>query len=112
MGSRREKNLLEHLAGLYSEIGKFIYQEGPQSLHKRFAELNKMKVSQLMRKEVVPVVEDTELFEAARLMLMLKARRLPVVDKSDKVVGIIARCDILWALAGEGEKIKPHKERE
>jgi CBS-domain-containing membrane protein len=36
-------------------------------------------------------------------MLTQKARRLPVLDKSKKVVGIVARSDILRALAKEAE---------
>lgn len=34
-------------------------------------------------------------------MLTQKARRLPVVDKSGRVLGIIARCDIAEAIAKE-----------
>ena len=69
-------------------------------------ELSKMKVSQLMRKDVVITTEDTTLCEAARIMLTQKARRLPVVDKTGKVAGIIARCDILKAFAKEAGEPK------
>jgi acetoin utilization protein AcuB len=67
-------------------------------------ELNKIKVRQLMRKDVVTTTEDTTVCEAARVMLTQKARRIPVVDKSGKVVGIVARCDILKVFAKEAGK--------
>ncbi len=60
-----------------------------------------IKVAKLMRKDVVTTTEDTALCEAARIMLTQKARRLPVLDKTGKVVGIIARNDILKMLDKE-----------
>jgi CBS domain-containing protein len=39
-------------------------------------------------------------------MLTQKARRLPVVDKSGRVVGIVARGDVLKALAAETGSIR------
>jgi acetoin utilization protein AcuB len=83
-------------------VGRFIYEENPKSTRRKFRELSNIKVAQLMRKDVVTTTEDTTLCEAARVMLTQKARRIPVVDKSGKVVGIIARCDILKAFAKEG----------
>ena len=56
-----------------------------------------------MRKDIITTTEDTALCEAARVMLTQKARRIPVVDKSGKVVGIVARGDILRALEKEVE---------
>jgi CBS domain-containing protein len=66
-------------------------------------DLHKIPVEKLMRREVVTVTEDATLSEVARIMLTQKARRLPVLDKSKKVVGIVARSDILRALAKEAE---------
>jgi len=102
MGMFTEKDVLSYILPSYIEkVGRFIYEENPKSTRKKFAELSKIKVSQLMRKLVVTTSEDTALCEVARIMLTQKARRLPVLDKSGKVVGIVARCDILSALAKE-----------
>ena len=105
VGMFTEKDILSYILPSYIErVGRFIYEENPKSTKKKFKELSKIKVRQLMRKDVVTTTEDTTLCEVARVMLTQKARRIPVVDKSGKVVGIVARCDILKAFAKEAEK--------
>ena len=105
VGMFTEKDVLSYILPSYIEkVGRFIYEENPKSTKKKFMELNKIKVRQLMRKDVVTTTEDTALCEVARIMLTQKARRIPVIDKSGKVVGIVARCDILKAFAKEAEK--------
>ncbi|MEW6009287.1 MAG: CBS domain-containing protein [Candidatus Omnitrophota bacterium] len=100
VGMFTEKDILSYVLPSYIEkVGKFIYEEDPKSMRKKFQDLSNVKVSQLMRKSVVTTTEDTNLSEAARIMLTQKARRLPVVDKSGKLVGIVARVDILKAMA-------------
>lgn len=104
VGMFTEKGVLRHILPSYIEkVGKFIYEEDPKSTKKKILELNTIKVEQLMRKEVVTTSEDTALCEAARIMLTQKVRRVPVLDKLGKVVGIVARCDLLKALAKEAE---------
>ncbi|MFA5411550.1 MAG: CBS domain-containing protein [Candidatus Omnitrophota bacterium] len=103
VGMFTEKEILSYILPSYIEkVGRFIYEENPKSTKKKFAELNNVKVNQLMRREVVTTQEDTTLCEVARIMLTQKARRLPVLDKSGKVVGIIARGDVIKAFAKEG----------
>ena len=105
VGMFTEKDILSYILPSYIEkVGRFIYEENPKSTKKKFMELNKIKVRQLMRKDVVTTTEDTSLCEVARVMLTQKARRIPVIDKSGKVVGIVARCDILKAFAKEAGK--------
>lgn len=105
VGMFTEKDVLSYILPCYIEkVGRFIYEENPKSTKKKFMELSKIKVRQLMRKDVVTTTEDTALCEVARVMLTQKARRIPVVDKSGKVVGIVARCDILKAFTKEAEK--------
>ncbi|MBL7151634.1 MAG: CBS domain-containing protein, partial [Candidatus Omnitrophica bacterium] len=79
----------------------FVYEENPKATRKKFSELSAITVSQVMRKEVITVGEETTLSEAARIMLTKKARRLPVIDKSGRVVGIVARCDVVESLVKE-----------
>ncbi|MFA5144715.1 MAG: CBS domain-containing protein [Candidatus Omnitrophota bacterium] len=102
MGMFTEKDILSYiLPGYIEKVGRFVYEEDPKSATKKFAELNKVKVSQLMRKLVVTTTEDATLCEVARVMLTQKARRIPVLDKAGRMSGIVARCDILRALAKE-----------
>jgi CBS domain-containing protein len=104
VGMFTEKEVLSYILPSYIEkVGRFIYEENPKSIKKKFMELDKVKVSQLMRRDVITTNEDASLCEVARIMLTQKARRLPVVDKSGKVVGIVAREDVVKAYAKEAE---------
>lgn len=104
VGMFTEKDVLSYLLPSYIEkVGKFVYEQNPKATKNKFAKLDNIKVSQLMRKEVVTTTEDTALCEVARIMLTQKARRTPVLDKSGKVVGIVSRCDILKAMAKEAQ---------
>ncbi|MFH0935799.1 MAG: CBS domain-containing protein [Candidatus Omnitrophota bacterium] len=101
-GMFTEKEILSYVLPSYIEkVGSFVYEENPKATRKKFSELSAITVSQLMRKEVITVGEETTLSEAARIMLTKKARRLPVIDKSGRVVGIVARCDVVESLAKE-----------
>jgi len=103
-GMFTEKSILRFIMPSYVEkVGRFVYEENPKSTKKKFNDLANVKVGQMMRKEVVTTSEETSLSEVARVMLTQHARRLPVVDASLKVVGIVVREDILKALAKEAE---------
>jgi CBS domain-containing protein len=102
VGMFTEKEILSYLLPSYVErVGRFIYDQNPKAIKKKFSELSKLNVSQLMRKDVVTTTEDTALCEVARIMLTQKARRLPVLDKTGKVLGIVARSDVLKAISEE-----------
>lgn len=101
VGMFTEKDILKYILPSYVEqVGKYFYGETPKAIINKFAGLDKIKVKDIMRKEVVIITEDSSLGEAAHLVLTKKARRIPVV-KEGKVIGIIAREDILKAFAHE-----------
>ena len=56
--------------------------------------LSKVKVSDVMTKQVITVQEDTPIEEAARIMVDNKIGGLPVVNATSAVVGIITETDI------------------
>ncbi|RKY33096.1 MAG: hypothetical protein DRP74_00900 [Candidatus Omnitrophota bacterium] len=104
LGMFTEKSVLSYILPSYVEkVGRFIYQDNPKAISRKLTELKVVKVSQLMRREVITTSEEASLTEAARLMLTQKVRRLLVVDKEKKVLGIVARCDILKAIPKEAE---------
>ena len=104
VGTFTEKDILTYVLPSYIEkVGRFIYEENPKSTKRKFKELSQIRVAQLMRKQVITTTEDTTLCEVAKDMLTQKARRIPVLDKTGKVAGIVARCDVLRALANEAE---------
>lgn len=102
VGMFTEKDVLRYILPSYVEkVGRFIYEDNPKSTRKKFMELSNVKVSQLMRKHVITIRQEVTLCEVARLMLTERARRVPVVDESGKVIGIVARGDILKVLGEE-----------
>jgi acetoin utilization protein AcuB len=56
--------------------------------------LSKVKVSDVMTKQVITVTEETPVEEAARIMVDNKIGGLPVVDEAHVVAGIITETDI------------------
>ncbi len=102
VGMFTEKEVLGRILPSYiNKVGSFIYDENPKSTKKKFAELNTMKVGSIMRKEMVTTREDITLCEATRVMLTQNARRLPVLDDSGRLVGIVSRGDIVKAFIQE-----------
>lgn len=53
------------------------------------------KVKDIMSTQVATVGPDTEITEAARLLLEKRYNGLPVVDENGKVVGIICQSDLI-----------------
>lgn len=99
VGMFTEKEVLSVILPSYVEkVGRFIYQENPKAVKQKILTLQTFKVKDLMRQDVITVDEDTTLCEVARLMLTQKARRLPVLNKTKEVVGIVSRGDIVKAL--------------
>lgn len=80
-------------------LDSVIYLQNPakydQLLHKALGQT----VGEVMSDRPISVTGDRALKEAAQLMHRRKVRRLPVVDETDQVVGIITRGDIVRAMA-------------
>jgi len=62
------------------------------------------KVRQVMTEEVICAYEDQELEEAAEIMEREQVRRLPILDRNDRLVGIIATADI--AMHSEDQEVE------
>jgi CBS domain-containing protein len=102
VGMFTEKEVLAAILPSYVErVGRFMYRENPKAIRHKIAQLGNMKVKELMRKEVATVDEDASLCEVARIMLTQKIRRLPVLNKAGKVIGIVARADIMKGFSRE-----------
>jgi len=101
-GMFTEKDVLKAiLPGYIKDVGSFIYAEDPKAEIKKMANIGKHTVRDLMRKEVVTVDEETALAEVSKTMLIKNSRRVVVVDKQNKPIGVIARCDVVRAFARE-----------
>ncbi|MET1125219.1 MAG: CBS domain-containing protein [Archaeoglobaceae archaeon] len=64
---------------------------------------SKVKVKDVMSHPLITITPSTSLVEAARLMMKRGIRRLPVVDNSGNLVGIITDNDILSVSIDLGE---------
>ena len=56
--------------------------------------LSKLKIKQIMTKDPITIRSDATIRYAAKLMNDFKVSGLPVLDKDDKLVGIITESDI------------------
>lgn len=63
------------------------------------------KISEIMVTPVVTVSEDKGIFDATALMATHGIRRVPVVDSSGKLVGIVALDDVLVLIGQEMQNI-------
>lgn len=99
VGMFTEKDLLRLVLPDYTEQGgEFVYLLETDGFEKKAAEFESIKVSDVMRKEVICVEEETSMVEVARLMIVKKIRRIPVL-KYDRLSGIVARADIVKEIA-------------
>jgi CBS domain-containing protein len=84
-----------HFPAYFKLFDGIIYLE---SLNKFKSSLKKhlaTKIEDIMTKKLKTVTPDTGVSEIADMMLRQKINRLPVLDKNDKLVGIVTRADIV-----------------
>ncbi|MDP8259959.1 MAG: CBS domain-containing protein [Candidatus Gygaella obscura] len=107
IGMFSEKEILSFVFPSYIQhVGKFVYEENPKSIKKKFNELKGVPVRKLMREGVLTINENVTLCEIARIMMTEKSRRICVIDDSKKLLGIVGRCDAIAALIKEAEEGK------
>lgn len=68
-------------------------------------ETSSHEISTIMTTDVSTIRKDTGIFEAVQVMKSSKVRRLPVVDMSGRLVGLITVDDIIRLLARELSEI-------
>jgi CBS domain-containing protein len=71
----------------------------PNQMLPRYADLMSRSVSEMMTADFIYVRADTKLTRVLRLMVEHRIRSIPVIDGDNRLTGIIAREDILRALA-------------
>lgn len=102
VGMFTEKEVLTAVLPSYLEkVGRFVYQENPKAVKQKVSALRDKKVRDIMRTNVITTDEDTNLSEAARIMLTQNSRRMPVLNAAKEVVGILSRGDVVKALFQE-----------
>jgi CBS domain-containing protein len=79
---------------------------GPGKLAEEYTRAHARKVSEVMTADPLTVGEDTPLEDVVRLMEKRRIKRVPVL-RSQEIVGIVSRANLLHALAGVAREVKP-----
>ncbi|CAL9780767.1 unnamed protein product [Musa acuminata subsp. burmannicoides] len=61
----------------------------------------KSKVGEVMSSPAITLSPDKTVLDAAALMLKMKIHRIPILNKSQKVIGMVTRTDIFQALEAQ-----------
>ena len=85
-------------------IISYAFIENFEKYQKDAREYLETKVEEIMVRRVKSVKMDTLASEVARIMVKDRINRIPVVDESNRIIGIIARADILKSMVGDAEK--------
>ncbi|NLN16852.1 MAG: CBS domain-containing protein [Firmicutes bacterium] len=81
-------------------MGAFIYLENPERFQRDLRKAISMVVGDVMTRGVITVDEDAGVEDVARIMVEKDINRVPVM-KEGKLVGIVARADVVKAILGE-----------
>lgn len=68
--------------------------------------LRKARVAELMTRPAVSIERSATLREAARRLRTTGTNRLPVVDESGRLVGIVTRSDVVAAISGGSRRAR------
>ena len=86
---------LPHYFGLF---GNLVYLGGQKKFEERLKKMVGNAVADVMTTEVFTVTPDDPVARAANIMVDKKVNRVPVVDGDGRLVGIVARHDIIKML--------------
>ena len=79
-------------------LGNIIYLESIKKYEERLTKAAAVLVKDIMTTDVITAQKDTSMSEIATLMTDKQVNRVPVMD-GDRLIGIIARADIVRAAA-------------
>ena len=105
VGMITEKDILGMALPKYVEkLGSLAYTFDMVPFAKTLAEADKVQVKEIMRKKVITTTVDTSVPEVARIMIVKRIRRIPILDQEDdRLVGIVTRHDIVKEIFEESE---------
>ncbi|HIS29006.1 MAG TPA: CBS domain-containing protein [Candidatus Avamphibacillus intestinigallinarum] len=76
-------------------LGGIIYLDNPNTYLENVKKSMGHFVKTVMTEDVTSIHSDQNVDEAASLLVRNKVNRLPVLDKDDKLVGIVSRRDVM-----------------
>lgn len=93
----QDRNL--HIPTVISLFDWVIYLESGKKFEQQLKKMTGQAVGDIYQEDVVTVVPSTPVSEIAELMTRHRIHSIPVVD-GGKVVGIVARIDLIRSMAG------------
>jgi CBS-domain-containing membrane protein len=93
---QRDKPL--HIPTVISIFDWVLYLESSKKFETEVKKITALKVGELCTRDVMTCTPDTPLTEVAQLMVNRHVHLVPVVDEEKKVVGVVARLDIVRSL--------------
>ncbi|MBE3094600.1 MAG: CBS domain-containing protein [Actinobacteria bacterium] len=92
-----------HFPRYFKLLDAIIYLESLNKFKRSLQKHLATKVEDIMTVKVKTAGEDTPINEIADIMLDSRVNRLPVMDKNNKLVGIITRADILKSIVSRNK---------
>jgi CBS domain-containing protein len=86
-----------HIPTVISIFDWVLYLESEKNFREEVEKITARKVGEICTREVVTCTPDTPVSEIASLMIEKKAHLIPVVEEK-KVVGVVARLDIIRSM--------------
>lgn len=86
-----------HLPTVIALFDWVIYLQSEKNFKEQLKKISARKVSEICTREVVTCAPQTPVSEIASLMVENKAHLIPVIE-GEKVVGVVARLDIIRAM--------------
>jgi len=90
-----------HFPEYINVIGGIIYLESYKKFREEFKKFTAVNVEELMTKDVITVSPDDSIEDIATIMHQKNVNRLPVVDNSGQLSGIVTRANIVKHIAVE-----------
>src|SRR3989344_1912369 len=103
IGFITERDILSQFYPSLDEYAQDPFREGDfEGMEKKVQDVFEMTADKIMSTNITRVTPDTPLLRAQSLMFIEKVGRLPVVDKSGNLIGIISKGDNTIDLARRG----------
>ena len=90
-----------HFPEYINVLGGYIYVESYKKFKEEFKKFTAVKVKELMTEDVITVSPDDTIQDLATKMHQENVNRLPVVDNSGQLIGIVTRANIVKHIALE-----------
>ncbi|MCF8008361.1 MAG: CBS domain-containing protein [Halanaerobiales bacterium] len=90
-----------HFPEYINVLGGIIYLESYKKFKEEFKKFVAIKVKELMTENVITVKPETNIKEVANIMYQKDINRIPVIDDTGELIGIVTRGNIVKHIASE-----------